>query len=82
MGAIAEGGVHALNQHIIDEARILPSTVDQVIARQRMELERDHRRYRRRRASRPLKGWNVILVDDGLATGATMEAAVHALREF
>ena len=82
MGAIAEGGVCVLNQHIINEARILPSTVDQIIARQRMELERDDRRYRRGRVLRPLKGWSVILVDDGLATGATMEAAVRALRKL
>jgi putative phosphoribosyl transferase len=82
MGAIAEGGIRVLNQHIIDEAHISPSTVDHVIARERMELERRGRQYRRGKALRPLKGYAVILVDDGLATGATMEAAVRALREL
>jgi putative phosphoribosyl transferase len=82
MGAIAEGGIRVLNQHIIDEAHISPSTVDHVIARERMELERRSRQYRRGKALRPLKGYTVILVDDGLATGATMEAAVLALREL
>jgi putative phosphoribosyl transferase len=82
MGAIAEGGVRVLNRHIIDEARIPSTTVNQIIARERVELERRLRQYRKGRVLRPLKGWTVILVDDGLATGATMEAAVRALRDL
>ena len=80
MGAIAEGGVRVLNQHIIDKWGIAPGTVDHVIARERLELDRQNQQYRKGRALRPLKGWTVILVDDGLATGATMEAAVLAVR--
>ena len=82
MGAIAEGGVSVLFQHIIDNARISQSTVDQVVARERVELDRRKRRYRRDRLLPPLSGRTIILVDDGLATGATMEAAVRALREL
>jgi putative phosphoribosyl transferase len=82
MGAIAEGGVRVLNQHLIEDAHISQSTVDQVIARERMELDRRNRMYRNGRTLPPLKGRTIILVDDGLATGATMEVAVRALREL
>ena len=82
MGAIAEGNVRVLNQHIIADAHILPSTIEQIVAREGVELERRIRSYRRGRELPSLKGWTVILVDDGLATGATMEAAVRALRQL
>ena len=80
MGAIAEGGIRVLNQRIIDEARIAPTTVDQIVAREGMELQRRTLMYRGGRPLPPLMGRTIILVDDGLATGATMEAAVRALR--
>ena len=80
MGAIAEGGLRVLNQRMIDEAHIAPSTVDQIVAREGMELARRSRMYRGGRELPPLNGSTIILVDDGLATGATMEAAVRALR--
>jgi putative phosphoribosyl transferase len=82
MGAIAEGGIQLLNRRIIDEAHISPSVVEQVVARERLELERRSRSYREGRALPTLKACTVILVDDGLATGATMEAAVRALRQL
>ena len=65
MGAIAEGGVQVLNWRIIDEAHISPSVVEQVVARERMELERRSRSYRQGRALPLLRDRTVILVDDG-----------------
>ena len=82
LGAIAEGNVRVLNHHIIADAHILPSTIEQIVAREQAALDRRTRLYRRARALRSLRGWTVILVDDGLATGATMEAAVRALRQL
>lgn len=82
MGAVAEGGVRVLNQRIIAEAGIPAGTVDHIVARERLELDRRDRLYRDGRPLASLQGRNIILVDDGLATGATMEAAVRALRQL
>ena len=80
LGAIASGGVRVLNQ---DVARSLPNVeeaLQSVTARETAELERREQSYRDGRAAPELRGRTVILVDDGLATGATMRAAVEALR--
>ena len=82
LGAIAEGGVKVLNNHLIRELSIPAAAVDQATERERLELERRDRLYRNGRALPALADRTVILVDDGLATGATAEAAVHSLRQM
>jgi len=81
MGAIASGGVRVLSRDIIDELRIPQPAVEEVAAREAVELERRDRLYRGDRPRPALQGRVVILVDDGLATGATMEAAIVAARQ-
>ncbi len=81
MGAIAEGGVRVLNESIVRELGISERAIDQAASRERFELERRDQLYRDGRHRPDLRDRVVILVDDGLATGATMEAAVVALRE-
>lgn len=81
LGAIASGGVRVLNQDVV---RILPDAdriVEAVTANELVEMERRERAYRDDRPPLDVRGRTVILVDDGLATGATMHAAVEALRE-
>lgn len=80
MGAIAEGGVQVLNHEVVRELGIGPEVIDQVAARETIELERRARLYRDGRPAPNLTGKIVILVDDGLATGATMRAAIAAAR--
>lgn len=80
MGAIACGGVRVLSQSLIEELRIPPVAIEEATARERLELERRERTYRGNRPQADLRDRLVILVDDGLATGATMEAAVAAAR--
>lgn len=80
MGAIGPGGVRVLNEEV---ARFVhPSEIEEVAAREQAELERREREYRDGRAAIPVEGRTVILVDDGLATGASMRAAVMALRQL
>lgn len=81
MGAIAEGGVMVVSQAILADLGIPRSALDQVAARERLELERRDVQYRGGRERPSVRDKVVILIDDGLATGATMEAAVMALRE-
>lgn len=78
MGAIATGGVQVLNP---DTASVAPSVVAAVAARERIELERREKLYRGERPPPQLAGCTVIVVDDGLATGSTMRAAVQAIRQ-
>jgi predicted phosphoribosyltransferase len=80
MGAIAEGGTTVLNDDLIDSLGTSVEMVERVRARELQELERRQRLYRGVRPRPDVHDRTVILVDDGLATGASMEAAVGALR--
>ncbi|HEY3111697.1 MAG TPA: phosphoribosyltransferase [Chloroflexota bacterium] len=80
MGAIATGGVHVLNERVLRQAAIPPSEVEAVAAAEARELARREREYRGDRLPPQIRGKTVILIDDGLATGASMHAAVQALR--
>ena len=80
MGAIAAGDVRVLNRDVIDEFGVTPAAIDAVTSAQRTELAHRAQRYRDGRARVDLRGKTVILVDDGLATGATMRAAIHGVR--
>jgi erythromycin esterase-like protein/predicted phosphoribosyltransferase len=80
MGAIAEGGVEVLSEETISLLGVPRRLVEQVASRERLELERRDRHYRGERRRVAVRDRTVILIDDGLATGATMEAAILALR--
>lgn len=80
MGAIASGGVRALNRSVIQQLKIPQSAIDAVAIREGEELRRRERLYRGDRPSPNISGQTIILIDDGLATGSTMKAAVAALR--
>jgi predicted phosphoribosyltransferase len=80
MGAIASGGVLVLNPDVVVSLRIPAHVIDAVAARERPELERREREYRDDRSAPDVRGHTVILVDDGLATGSSMRAAVAAVR--
>jgi predicted phosphoribosyltransferase len=81
MGAIATGGVRVVNHDVVDALRIPPDVLDRAAAEELRELERREQSYRGQRPKPPVEGRTVILVDDGLATGSTMRAAVAALRQ-
>ena len=80
MGAIASGGVRVLNDEVVRRLGIPDAAVDAVARSEQGELERRERLYRAGRPPPDARGRTVILVDDGLATGSTMLAAVRALR--
>ncbi len=80
MGAIASGGVQVPNTDVLQQLRIPANVVSAVAAREREDLARRERDYRDDRPAPTIAGRTVILVDDGLATGATMRAAAAALR--
>ena len=81
MGAVATGGVRVLNDQLVERLGIPEHIIDAVAARERRELARRERLYRGGRPPPDVRGRTVILVDDGLATGATMHAAIQALRQ-
>jgi putative phosphoribosyl transferase len=81
LGAIATGGVRVINQDLVRALHLPPATIEAIAAREQQELERRERVYRGDHPPPDVRGRTVILVDDGLATGATMYAAVQALRQ-
>jgi putative phosphoribosyl transferase len=81
MGAIASGGVRVLNQDVVRWYGISDQAIEAVAREEQSELERREREYRRGRQMADLRNRVVILVDDGLATGSTMRAAVEAVRQ-
>ena len=81
MGAIASGGVRVLNEDVVAGHAIPEATIDMVTAQERRELERREEAYRTDRPPLEIAGRTIILVDDGLATGSTMKAAVLALKQ-
>ena len=80
MGAIASGGVRILNAEVVDGLGVSPGEIERATLVEKKELERRERLYRGDRPPLDVHGRTVIIVDDGLATGSTMRAAVHALR--
>lgn len=80
MGAIAPGGIRELNRDIVDTLMISDETLEMIVRQEQAELERREKAYRGDRPRPEIRGKTVILVDDGLATGASMRAAVHAIR--
>jgi erythromycin esterase-like protein/predicted phosphoribosyltransferase len=82
MGAIATGGVRVLNDQLVERLGIPDHMIDAVAEREQREVARRERLYRGGRPTLDVRGRTVILVDDGLATGATMHAAIAALRKL
>ena len=81
MGAIASGGIQIINNDALQANPITPAAFDAVLARETQELLRREQVYRGTRPPVRLKDQVVILIDDGLATGASMMAAIHAARK-
>jgi len=82
LGAIASGGVRVLNPAAFKMARFTEEKIDELAEKEQVELERREKMYRGDRPRPSLKGKTVVLIDDGLATGSTMRAAVMALRKL
>lgn len=80
MGALASGGVRVLNEDVIRWYRVPEAAIDAITREEQGELDRRERTYRGGRAAVELRGRVVLLIDDGLATGSTMKAAVQAVR--
>ena len=80
MGAIATGGAIVFNDEVVNNLGIPKFAIDRAIEREREELERRERQYRGERPPPDVEAKTVILVDDGLATGASMHAAVQSVR--
>jgi putative phosphoribosyl transferase len=81
LGAIASGGMRVLNEEVVRALPDAPELIEAVTARELAEVERRERAYRDGRPAPELRGRVIILIDDGIATGATMKAAIAALRQ-
>src|SRR5919197_4804953 len=81
MGALASGGIRVINQDVVDALGLSKAQIDAVAAQAQLELDRRERAYRQGAPATDVTGRIAILVDDGLATGSSMRAAVRALRE-
>ena len=81
MGAIASGSTRVINEDVVNALGIAPEQIEAVARREQSELERRDAVYRQGRVLTPLTNRTVILVDDGLATGSTMKAAVQAVKQ-
>ncbi len=81
-GAIASGGVRILDPEIVEVVGVSDLEIERITARERKELERRERSFRGTRPPLHVEGLTVILVDDGIATGSSMRAAVCALRHM
>jgi putative phosphoribosyl transferase len=82
MGAIASGDVLVLNDEVLSQLRVPQHAIDAVAADERQELERRERSYRGNKPTLDVRERTIIIVDDGLATGSTMRAALRALRRM
>jgi len=82
MGAIATGGVRVLNEDVVRALAIPEEWIEIITAEEEQELRRREQLYRDDRPPLDVRGRTVILIDDGLATGSTMRAAIAALREL
>lgn len=82
MGAVAAGGILVVNEEVVRRLDIPAAVIDEVAAEEQQELDRRAEAYRGGRPAPDLQGKTVILVDDGLATGSTMRAAVAAVRRL
>ncbi len=80
IGAIASGGTRILNRELVDDLNIPAETIDVIAGLEMKELQRREQLYRQGHPAIPAAGRTIILVDDGIATGSTMRAAVAALR--
>lgn len=81
MGAIARGGIAFINQDLVDRLKISPMAIEKVIDFEKKELERREVLYRGPRPLPNLEGKNIILIDDGIATGSTINAALSSIKQ-